>query len=117
MSIPAVTTRLDMTKQDMRKGKNTGSPVSVFAGSNPFGFSLFYYLFPLSARSPASPRAFNSTPHISGRTAQEREQAITHQDVKSNRQPSSPAIAQESSHCACPAYTPPQAFSHSQDRH
>lgn len=29
VSMPAVTTRLDMTKQDMRKGRKTGSPVSV----------------------------------------------------------------------------------------
>ena len=28
MSIPAVTMRLEMTKQDMRKGRNTGCPVS-----------------------------------------------------------------------------------------
>ena len=26
--MPAVTTRLEMTKQDMRKGRKTGSPVS-----------------------------------------------------------------------------------------
>ena len=29
VSMPAVTTRLEITKQDMRKGKKTGSPVSV----------------------------------------------------------------------------------------
>ena len=29
VSIPAVTTRLEITKQDMRKGRKTGSPVSV----------------------------------------------------------------------------------------
>ena len=28
VSMPAVTTRLEMTKQDMRKGRNTGWPVS-----------------------------------------------------------------------------------------
>lgn len=28
VSMPAVTTRLDMTKQDMRKGRKTGWPVS-----------------------------------------------------------------------------------------
>ena len=28
VSMPAVTTRLEMTKHDMRKGKKTGSPVS-----------------------------------------------------------------------------------------
>ena len=28
MSIPAVTMRFEMTKQDMRKGRNTGCPVS-----------------------------------------------------------------------------------------
>jgi hypothetical protein len=28
VSIPAVTTRLERTKHDMRKGRNTGSPVS-----------------------------------------------------------------------------------------
>ena len=32
VSIPAVTTRLDMTKQDMRKGRKTGCPVSVDLG-------------------------------------------------------------------------------------
>lgn len=29
MSIPTVTTRLERTKQDMRKGRSTGSPVSI----------------------------------------------------------------------------------------
>ena len=29
VSIPAVTTRLDMTKQDIRNGRKTGSPVST----------------------------------------------------------------------------------------
>jgi hypothetical protein len=29
VSIPAVTTKLDSTKQDMRKGKRTGLPVSI----------------------------------------------------------------------------------------
>lgn len=29
VSIPAVTTRFDKTKADMRKGRKTGSPVSV----------------------------------------------------------------------------------------
>lgn len=29
VSMPAVTTKLEMTKQDMRNGKKTGSPVSV----------------------------------------------------------------------------------------
>lgn len=29
VSIPAVTMRLEMTKQDMRKGRKTGWPVSV----------------------------------------------------------------------------------------
>jgi hypothetical protein len=28
VSMPAVTTRLERTKHDMRKGRNTGSPVS-----------------------------------------------------------------------------------------
>lgn len=28
VSMPAVTTRLEMTKQDIRKGRNTGCPVS-----------------------------------------------------------------------------------------
>lgn len=28
MSMPAVTMRLEMTKQDIRKGRNTGWPVS-----------------------------------------------------------------------------------------
>jgi len=29
VSIPAVTTRLEMTKQDIRNGRKTGSPVSA----------------------------------------------------------------------------------------
>ncbi len=29
VSIPAVTTRLEMTKHDMRNGRKTGSPVSA----------------------------------------------------------------------------------------
>lgn len=83
----------------------------------PVRFSLSYYYFVhcFSARSPGPPAAFKATPHVSERTARER--AITHQDVKSNQQSSSPAIDQVSSHCACPTYTPPQAFSHSRARH
>lgn len=38
MSIPAVTTKFDITKQDMRNGKRTGSPVSVECQS-PHGFT------------------------------------------------------------------------------
>ena len=30
VSMPAVTTRFDITKHDMRKGRKTGLPVSVF---------------------------------------------------------------------------------------
>lgn len=37
-----------MTKQDMRKGRNTGSPVSVFAQGNPFRFSLSDYFVPFT---------------------------------------------------------------------
>lgn len=35
VSMPAVTTRLDRTKQDMRKGRRTGSPVSENSGVSP----------------------------------------------------------------------------------
>ena len=49
VNIPAVTTKLLSTKHDMRKGRNTGSPVSSCCQPQ---FSPHLYLPPICKSSP-----------------------------------------------------------------
>lgn len=48
--MPAVTTRFDMTKQDMRKGKKTGWPVSVLVNRIQCGGFVLPYQDAVSSR-------------------------------------------------------------------
>jgi hypothetical protein len=82
VSMPAVTTRLEMTKQDMRKGRKTGWPVSVCVRSISFG---------AEGGGPS---------------------AGAHQDVMSSPQSSSLSIFQGSSSCSLPSCRTKRAFWH-----